>query len=948
MKKEFELSHNGRTFRFVVEQHKAGNGILLPEIEGYDSGAPFIACRLYRTDMPDFDWIWEGYLLAGPKIEFRLVYDDRIDIRGYITLFHSDLSGENFVFMDAYYGRGYEEHFEGNILEIGHDGPWPPHPHPDPDPEPHPEPEPDPTPHVPDGWVDAGGFRDLFPYLYLQYWPELKQADQIFGVAYPADMASSSVFYGQLKAALGTSQARTAIENEALGFINGSDGYAGEFIPTVYDLPFPLDLYPDLYDALYENRYDLERHPLLRLVENGEYNSGADYTASVSRVWDNLMALNIVEGYRAELGTQLGKVLIIDHLLAGLIASPPTHTDPAWLRGAILASVLLPEPVFPLPPYETAPQAGPGYTGCVVPYAVGDLQMVRHKPLGYERGEIARIENVLAGEMKKTRQRKTETVEDKQREESTRHTSEKSLNREDALEKQVMETLADSLTESYDFGDLKQSYGPPTTGTYSGTVSKSVNRNRSLQGPESFAKRILSQTVSKFNKEVSARREHTLRNETEESVSHTVDNRKGQKNIQGIYCWLNRVYEMQLVNYGHRFLLEFLVTKPVIAEADLTGNSGLMPPLPPGHLPEKIDSYQNITPENYLRIGEYYGIHILPLPPAGNKVLGVQVNGNEFPVSRSLAVPDGYLPESLTITYKTDTPGLVLAGLRQADLTVSETSVVIDDPLGLNVSPPLQVSPVDLTVPLLVDIESPVTSPPGIASFFVNATLYCNVSDQLLDYWKQQVFELITKGYRERLERFRAQLHRRSQTNPDLADHIARRLVKAACKKILGNIHLQKDGSPLGLSPPEDMVNKPAYTHFYDEAFEWDKMAYSLEQLPTGKDDLLRQMEEHAYEDRLERFLAAESLRVIVPVSETFHYRILYYLASGIVAYGEDHLVPVFEADLPLAVKLKKVFDLSPDPHRRKPETWIVKIPTEMQWLTAADKIRFVNPDPKA
>ena len=942
MKQEYKLVYGVYGFLFTTEQDDAYKGT--PKMEGYGNGYPYIGCTLCRTDNIHFNWTWQGILLPGKKVEFRLVYDNGVNIKGYITLFQSAETGEDFIFMDTYYGLGYEEHFEGNILELNEERPpKPPVPPPVPPFPPDPGPGPDPGPFIPDEWAAPAGFRDLFPYLYLQYWPELQYADKLYTVEYPADMAAASPFYRQLQASLSVAEPRPSMENEALDFINGTGSYTDRFLPAVAVLPFPLNIYPELYDIIYERRLLADDDVLLCLAKNPETYFTGPYMDCVAQVWENFMALNIVEGYRPDLQDQWAKLLTVNHVFSCMAASPPAQLDAAWVQQLIRAFVVLPAPVFPLPPYTYAPFTG-GPAGCAVPYAVGDLQMVRHKPLGYETGEIARIENILAGEMKKTRQRKTETVRQTRHTDETVYTGQTGLNREDALEKQVMRTIADSLSETYDFGDLKQSYGPPTTGTYSGKVTKDTLRNESRQGPDSFAKMILSQTVSKLRKEVSEQREHSLRTEAEESVSHVVDNRAGLKNIQGIYCWLNRVYEMQLVNYGHRFLLEFLVPKPVDT-ADWADGNFCLPPVPPARLPEKIVSYLDITPENYLRIGALYDIHTLPPPPADTEVTGAQVGGNSFPAAYTLAVPDGYLPDTLTVSYKTDIPGTLVAGIRQADLPTSLTQVQITDPLGLEDSPPSEVSPVNLGVPLLVEITPPEASPPSVVTFFVNAVLYCCVSTQAVNAWKQAVFARILEGYEEQKERFRRQMHRLGQTNPDLVDQAARGLVKSACKRVLWKVHAEADGSPLGLSPPEDTVNKPAYAHFYEEAFEWDKMAYSLEghALDSVRDHFIRQPDTAGNGDRLEKLMAAEAIRVLLPVSGAYHHKILYYLSAGIMAYGADHLTPVFETDTRTAVKLKKVFAPPSGPVDTEPKKWIIRVPTEMQWLTDAGHVPFIR-----
>ena len=114
MRKEHKFKYRDKVFLFILENsHENKNST--------ESPYPYISCTLYRQDMPQFDWIWSGYLMPLPeKIEFHLIYDDQINIKGFIHLFESLKQGNNdFIFMDTQFGYQYEEHFEGNVFKIG-------------------------------------------------------------------------------------------------------------------------------------------------------------------------------------------------------------------------------------------------------------------------------------------------------------------------------------------------------------------------------------------------------------------------------------------------------------------------------------------------------------------------------------------------------------------------------------------------------------------------------------------------------------------------------------------------------------------------------------------------------------------------------------------------------------------------------------------------------------
>jgi hypothetical protein len=914
-------------FLFALEHQRNPADVNISEYGMF----PYISCKLYRKDIKDFYWEWSGILEPNQKIEFQLIYADRIDIKGSICLFHSKESGYNFVFMDSFFGMGYEEHFEGNVLEIDRDpGPFPPVP---------PKPTPKPTPLPPDEMIGPADFRDLFPYLYMQYWPNLQPEDEIYLVNPPPDF-NTSPFYSKLVQLSTGSNARVAMETEALSYINGTGAYSNDFIISVNELLYPLNIFPEIYDEIYIEELCVADEIIVRLNNKKEEGTEellmtSSYPQQIQRIWENILALNIIEGFESYKLDQLTKILTVNHIISYL-SSPPVALGDDWLKQLIHASLVLPANIFPLPPFGATLPVKSIYTGTIVPYAIGDLQMVQHKLKGYEPGEIAHIENVLTGEVKRTIKRKTELIKDTLTRDKENLENKRKDDYGDMLEKQVNKTIADSISDTYNYQNLTVSYGPPTTGTYGGQVTNTKTRTLNEQSPVEFAKKVLSRTVSHLDEKISERRENIIRNETEESVSHVIDNRKGRENIRGIYYWLNRIYEMRLVNYGHRFLLEFLIQKPQVNELDQVKGPFLFPPISPQLLPNPIRSYKDITVDNYLSLGDYYDVYTFPFPPSANRIVNSQLNGNEFLCSTQIPVPDGYLPESLSASFQLQADAILIAGITYNTIKATDNSVTVKDPMGIFTGTPIQIAAQNLGLPVLLEMTPVVTSPPSFPSYFMSLSLNCKCSDQYMDTWRQEVYDIIQKAYADKVRKYELYMQEQYRTNPQVVDRIIQKMVKTSCKNVLWEQHLKINGeSSPPLSPPEDLVNKPAYSQFFEEAFEWDKMIYGIEHsMPvTAKEDLVERLDNRLYDDKLERFLSSQNVRVIVPLTGEFHYKMLYYLSSGLIFYGIDHLAPVFSADQSLAVKLKKVFDLCPFPEVGEIEKWNVKVPTEMQWL---------------
>ncbi|MBS1665479.1 MAG: hypothetical protein JST68_30840 [Bacteroidetes bacterium] len=946
MKKPFTLIYRG-LYQFTFSFEYLGSQI---PVKHPNRECPWLTVSLFRHDRPGFTWDWSECLIPDDRIEFHLLFEDGISIKGSFHLFQSLRTGEEFVFLDAWFGEVYEEHFEGNVFELGKIRPVPPIPVP----VPVVDVTPDPLPG--NELIRAAGFQDLFPYLYLQYWPALSAADEPLFIQYSGGRyspPSSSDFYTRLLSLRTDTDARTEMEKEALLFINEGPPYAGCFISEPGNLIFPFNVYPEIYDILY--RYDApsDWESLLQLLRNfiadwediDQLIPTPIYQLQLDRIWQNVMALNIIAGYGAYVLEQLIKMLVIDHLLAE-VRIPSEENCGQWKR-LIRASVVLPPGVFPLPAFAPEGLGGlqkpglqkpPLYSGVIVPYAIGDLQKVQHCHTGYEPGEIAQIENVFTGEIKKVKNRHKHLFE-----ETTEYGNRKQVGNDrystgEQLEKAVIRALNQTISNELDFTNLTTSYGPPTTGTYNGKVkdTKTIT-DLDNTGSTHFAKKILAEAVQRISQEVYDHRKSSSKRETEDVVIRTIDNRQGGRNIRGIYRWLNKVYKMRLVNYGRRFILEFLIQKPSLTRTDGDRNGVELPLLPPDKLAEPVHSFRDITADNFVHLGAYYQVSDLPLPPVGARVVTAMLTDETFFPADGIRVPEGYIPDSVTVTYNLSQPALLIVGVKQVDLDATASVITITDPLGIACE-------VD-ALPILLDIA--VASPPARTTFYLSIAVHCSLSEEAFNAWQLKVYNLIRNAYDRQQRRYD---HREAEGqgpfNRQVENRAIRRTVLEACQSVLYQLYEKNNGiiQP-SASPPQELVDKPAYLQFFGEAFEWHEMSCSMEDEPVAsrKEDLLEKLDEAWSNQPMTSFIRARRLRVLVPVKSSYAFRVLYYLSAGLLMYGKDHLTAVFENDRVIAASLKQLGEVPGREPVTELDSWRLTVPTQMQWLQDDDRLPAFN-----
>jgi hypothetical protein len=374
----------------------------------------------------DVDLYWRGNLLVkktlyrqGQEPEQRLAFSAQRD-----SATSPGVSGVLVLTFDSAGLHRLE-------LELRHDG-HPPQRHrlwphrEEPACEPGPEPARD-EPIATDDTIalDSDGCMetDLFPYLYLRKWHGIgpQQKQDRFLVYEPHPDGALPRFYDELLAAAGAERATLAakyIEREA-----PFDG-PGQWIGGLDDLPAPFAHFSRCHEALVargepccdELPYwwfweELERHTGLAYGDLRLAVMAPEFAATLDRCWLAAFALQLVASDRTALLDALIRTIIIGHLLRRMCVlmapgdpdqacQPPAgQDDPYWTRRrvgeGVAATLVLPAKLFVLPS-GAAP---------VLPYAIGELQLVRQRLARYALGEVSRIDNVMKGEAIETTRR---------------------------------------------------------------------------------------------------------------------------------------------------------------------------------------------------------------------------------------------------------------------------------------------------------------------------------------------------------------------------------------------------------------------------------------------------------------------------------------------------------------------------------------------------------------
>lgn len=326
--------------------------------------------------------------------------------------------------------------------------------------------------------------------------------------------------------------------------------------------------------------------------------------------------------------------------------------------GAILlaleAILVLPETLFSvLLPTTEKEEESP-----VTPLGIADLMLVREYTSHYELGSIAHIENVMPRSQKTHSRKEGERIQDFRSERTHQEQLDngfESVSRGHGLSNS--NPVAHKKTFAYDDenGLLKEFENESTkslerfTGGWSLLFDPEEN---SLSQALRYVRDRLAQFERVQNQEVS--RHRALKHAVEwEALEQTViDNQSQNLPLRGIYHWVNRIKQNELINLGHRLLLRINVNQP--------GQDLLSPPVI-GQLPQgleelltEVEGFRQLDRKKYLRYASSLGIQELLLPPVPEKNISILLTDAPPLQQQQVALPEGYRAVSATISIVYD------------------------------------------------------------------------------------------------------------------------------------------------------------------------------------------------------------------------------------------------------------------------------------------------------
>ena len=562
-----------------------------------------------------------------------------------------------------------------------------------------------------------------------------------------------------------------------------------------------------------------------------------------------------------------------------------------------------------------------------------DLMIVRQNLLKYESGEIAHIENVLKGESKSKEHRKLNRVEETVFEETETETeTEEELQTTDRFELQSETSNTIKEDTSKEAGvKATASYGTvkiEAHGNYSSDTATEDSRNSS----SNYAKDVVSRSLQRVKERVLKRRSRTDISEVEIINKHGMDNTTGGDHITGIYRWVNKLYEAQVVNYGKRTMLEFMVPEPAAFYRFALSNSpeneiNVEKPDEPGFCQAgrfiKLKP-TDLTVHNYMCFVGKYGVSDVKPPPrefrekylngkayseeSDNKNTEIQFTDKEVKIPKNYQVEFVKYRIEVGISHVKATKARdevflsVLLGNKpifQKDFQEWDTEHNSDNYNGKYVFLEEDEQPLNM----VGNIESLSVSIAGFSTVSTSVNfgirVFCKRTPEACKEWQIETYNAIMNAYKvlkleydEALEsqQFDTSISIQGQ-NPFINREVEKTELKKHSISILTGqqyegFNAMWQDHRQGFGYPEidlkDAAEEGDFVQFFEQALEWRHITYIFYDYFWGrKHNWIDTLNIKDTDPLFEKFLKAGYARVWVPIRPSFVSALLHYINCG-------------------------------------------------------------------
>lgn len=612
----------------------------------------------------------------------------------------------------------------------------------------------------------------------------------------------------------------------------------------------------------------------------------------------------------------------------------------------------------------------------------------------YVPGEVSHIENIMAKEYKEKSTRNllrteysteftTQTEIENLNDTTTTERNEISSEVAKELQKDKSFNISGSVTVSKDskvYGNISANVSSGYTSNNSSSLSNTEAKNYSKEITERALERVVQKTTEK--------RTYKMIKEYEENNKHGFDNRNGEKHVTGVYRWVDKIYDNQLVNYGKRLMFEADLPHPALFYKKALEwkakklDELKVPPTPPETLSEiGIKDAYSINPENLNIANTKYGITIQPYVRQEQVVdfsysLDTEHQGDEqTSPDEPIPIPDGFVADSIVNGYCYFKYRATGNKKSYVELFVNNISIFGSGDHGswpdsdtadfANIS--FDFSP-DLSGPLKFNVKYQKTH-----DYNGWLKIKCISSPEQYKKWQEETYEELTQAYKKlkdkydedlklqqaALEAEKDQANNENYSNPALNRLIEERELKRICIEMMSKPYCYDFGKNFNecikytctdkcstneSTPPkviesmvpqviqnEELEKYVEFIKFFETAFQWEIFSYIFYPYYYNPKCEWPELMQLKNDDTIfEAFLQSGMAKVLVPVRPQYEKAVMHYMETGEI-YTDGDLVPETEDDRYLSL----LSELGNQDEIKVEGTWQTRVPSTLTIIQA-------------
>ncbi|CAM1362006.1 hypothetical protein [Tenacibaculum xiamenense] len=585
---------------------------------------------------------------------------------------------------------------------------------------------------------------------------------------------------------------------------------------------------------------------------------------------------------------------------------------------------------------------------------IADFRRVEQEVCCYVPGEVSHIENVMAREYKERSTRNLTSQE--QTTEQSSETEVENLTDTSSTERNEMQREVSSIMNKDSATNFGANAGVSgkiwdqeyyANASFSSSNSSSVS-NSNLQA-QNYAQEVTERALERVVQKISSKRTSRMLREFEENNTHGFDNRKGDKHITGVYRWVDKIYKNKLVNYGKRLMYEFSLPEPAKFFIDSylntkldTNNSELIAPSKPVHPKEEgLTSAAILSEYNYQKFSSKYNAEVKAYPSdvsvgKGFSFTTPEHSGNEFDEvsagAEEIVIPEGYKGTWYEVA------------ISQSDER--------DDGRGIQVLLGGKTCAVGYPQQIAGEHTGKITasySVMGRHSGSVSIRIWCEVTKKASEDWQNETYKAIMDAYNQRLQEYNEFIQAREiesggsdEKKKEFASQLNRTIEKRELKRLAVDLLAKPFGALTRKSHYNDGNNSDvvrnsglnehsATVKFFEQAFDWEIMAYTFYPYFYGKKDSWADSFDYieGNDPVFKAFLQSAMARAVVPVRPGFEDAVNWYMKTGEIWNGQG-MVTDMDSELYLSVA-----DEMQTVEGEIEGTWETRVPTSLTVLQA-------------